>query len=216
MDLFQLPKETVHGKVIPKNAFDKFTNSKQKKLLSTYIKRITWTHKLSTETTNLPSKEINEIQLFLIELKIKDDLENILSMINRSIPYHIISILSFEKEIKISTIAKHNHPSKPNQSVLDCEFSTDWFELGNKNMEITLRESLEETFITFCSQITGRKYSKSDYPTFIAKEINIMEVKIRIKRLKSKIKSVKQFNQKVELNMELNEMLSTLKELVDN
>jgi len=69
MELLKLPINTQVNRVIPKNTFDSFTNTKQKKLFTDKILRIIWTHKLSKLTTNLPSKEIQEIQIFKVELK---------------------------------------------------------------------------------------------------------------------------------------------------
>ena len=50
MSFFNLPKQTQVNKSIPKNAFDSYINSKQKKLFVDIIERIRWTNKLSVET----------------------------------------------------------------------------------------------------------------------------------------------------------------------
>jgi len=215
MSIFQLPKETIYGRVIPKNAFDQFTNSKQKKTLSTLVKRITWTHKLSTETTNLPSTEIKEIQIFSVELKTKGDLTKILEMIDRSIPYQIIFIQSFETQIKISTALKHLHPSKLNQAIVDATLSTDWIEKETNPIDLVLKGSLEQTYISFCHQVAGRKYSVKDYAEFVSRELKIKELESRIKRLKGRVSAAKQFNEKVALNMELNGVVGELAVLLE-
>ena len=67
MGFFNLPARTNVGRVVPKNAFDKFTNTKQKKLFTDSIQRISWTHKLSADTANLDAKDIQEIQVFKID-----------------------------------------------------------------------------------------------------------------------------------------------------
>ena len=86
MDFFDLPKRTKVGRVIPKNHFDTYTNSKQKKQFTDYILRITWTNKLSSEIINLDFKEIREIEVFKVELKEKIDIPGILEIINKTIP----------------------------------------------------------------------------------------------------------------------------------
>jgi hypothetical protein len=96
MEIFKLPASTTVQKVIPKNAFDAYTRSKQKKLFTDLVSRITWTHKLSAETTNLRAYDINEIQIFRIELKVKNDIKPVLEVIDKAIPYHIIFVIEHE------------------------------------------------------------------------------------------------------------------------
>src|SRR5690554_4426911 len=107
MELFNLPNTTKVNKVIPKNTFDSYTTTKHKKFLSELVYRIVWAHKISSETTNLCAKEIKEIQVFKIELKSKQDIQPILDMIDKSIPYSIIFIVEFEGLICLSTSSKH-------------------------------------------------------------------------------------------------------------
>jgi hypothetical protein len=71
MGYFNLPFNTVVQHIIPKNSFDSFTDSKQKEMFTKGIAKIVWSNKLSAETRNLQGKEIQEIQIFTIELKNK-------------------------------------------------------------------------------------------------------------------------------------------------
>ena len=73
MNFFNLPHQTIVAKNVPKNAFDIYTNSQQKKLFVDVVEKIKWTNKLSKETINLEGKEINEIQIFQIELRKKEN-----------------------------------------------------------------------------------------------------------------------------------------------
>lgn len=203
MIIFDLPKRTALGRVIPKNAFDKFTNSKQKKAMSAFIKRITWQHKISTTTTNLPSKKIEEIQVFLIELKSKHDLKSILEIINKVITYHIIFILKYDEEIRISTAAKHLHPHKKNEAVIDCIFQTNWFQLSKNDINLNLKESLEVTYIDLCSQISSYSFTQKNYSNFVEKAIQLKSLESQIQQLEKQIQKEQQFNLKVELNIKL-------------
>ena len=214
MDLFNLPKSTEFGRVIPKNAFDEYTNTKQKKLIADSILRITWTHKLSQDTTNLNTKELKEIQIFFIELKLKTDLKRILEIINKAIPYHIIFVLRSEDEYLISTSAKHDHISKLNESVIDCTFRTSWIERSQFNVPLVLTESLDHTFIRFCNQITARAIEYSSYAEFVEQESRIREIESKIRTITSQVKKEKQFNKKVNLNMELSDLKSQLQSIL--
>jgi hypothetical protein len=52
---------------------------------------------------NLEAKDINEIQVFRIELKAKEDIKTVLDIIDKSIPYNIIFVVQFESSVYIST-----------------------------------------------------------------------------------------------------------------
>lgn len=119
MELFNLPHTAKVNRVIPKNAFDAYTNSKQKKLFTDLILRITWQQKLSPDTVNLEAKEILEIQIFKIELKVREEIQSLLDIINKAIPYNIIFIVEESDAIYLSTSTKHPHPVNADNSVID-------------------------------------------------------------------------------------------------
>ena len=215
MRLFNLPKSTEVGRVVPKNAFEEYINSKQRKVISDSIKRITWTHKLSRDTTNLNAIEINEIQFFLIELKLKTDLKKILHIIDRSIPYHIIFILYFGEEIFISTSAKHDHITKLNGSVIDCTFRVGWIKDSIFDIPFILKDSLDYSYMNFCCRITNREIDYNSYSHFVKKESKIIELEKNINTVQRQIKKEKQFNRKVELNMELKQLHNNLREIIE-
>lgn len=204
MDFFSLPQRTKVGRVVPKNAFDEYTNTKQKKLFTNLIQRITWTHKLSTDTINLEAKEIQEIQVFKIELKQKSFIPKILDVINKSIPYHIVFWVEYDQEVYLSTAKKHPHPTNENIAVIDWTFSTDWFNKYKNVYTFNLKESLDTVFKDLCVQITGNPdLSKMEMDAILQNQQKIDQLKKEIKRLKSAISKCSQFNEKVDLNLKL-------------
>jgi hypothetical protein len=199
-----LPDRTKFDKIIPKNAFDKYLNTKEKGLFTDFIKRITWTNKISTKTTNLKSKDIKEIQVFKIELKKSGEVVKILDLIDKSIPYHIIFWVEFEGKAFVSTSSKHQHPTNPDNAVIDWTFKTDFFAIENCNYKFDLKISLDETYKTFCQCLTGDEgFKGKSISEIITQEKGVEKLEKKIKLLKTKIKSCKQFNKKVELNEEL-------------
>jgi hypothetical protein len=214
MNFFNLPGSTKFGRVVPKNAFDEYTNSKQKKLLTDCIQRITWTHKLSTDTLNLESKEIEEIQVFKVELKQKSDILKILEIINKSIPYHIVFWVEYEQEAYISTASKHSHPTNKNIAVIDWTFTTDWFIKDSTPISFNLKGTLDAIFKDLCVQISGKpELSKLPMATILQNQQEIDRLKKEIVRMKSAISKSNQFNKKVELNLKLKEAEKKLKSL---
>tara|TARA_R110002051_G_scaffold218481_1_gene282333 strand:- start:4874 stop:5533 length:660 start_codon:yes stop_codon:yes gene_type:complete len=212
INYFELPSSTLVNKVIPKNAFDNYTNTRQKKLFTDRVHRITWTNKISSETTNLPFKEVQEIQLFKLELKLKEDINTILEIIDKAIPYPIIFSIYYEDEMYLSTSTKHPHPTNENNAVIDWRFKTDWFKQGTNDYSINLKTDLDWVIKDFSLQISGKSaLLKESMATIVQNEQQITVLKKEIEKLKSKISRTRQFNEKVELNLQLKEKEDELK-----
>lgn len=204
MDFINLPARTKVGRVVPKNAFDEYTNTKQKKLFTDCIQRITWTHKLSADTVNLDSKDIQEIQVFKIELKQKSDISKILEIINKSIPYHIVFWVEHDQEAYISTASKHTHPTNNDIAVIDWTFTSDWFDKNDNSYAFNLKGSLDAVFKDICVQLTGQpELSNQSLDSILKNQQEVDRLKKEISRFKSAISRSKQFNEKVELNLKL-------------
>ncbi len=210
--MFNLPATTDVYRVIPKSAFTAYINTKQKKMLSTLVAKITWQHKLSPETTNLNAFEIKEIQIFKIELKSKQEIQPILEIIDKAIPYHIIFIIAFEEQVYLSTSAKHSHPLNENNAVVDWTFKTAWFAKSENKYPLLLRKNLDATYRDFCNQLSIRpeRKEKSLYKLIqYNKQIDALQKEIA--KLKFAIAKCVQFNKKVELNLQLKKMEKQLK-----
>ncbi|UOE37468.1 DUF4391 domain-containing protein [Chryseobacterium oryzae] len=211
--MFDLPKSTVVKKVIPKNAFDAYTNSKQKKIISEKILRITWANKLSQDTINLTGKDIQEIQIFEIDLKEKLYIKDLLLIIDKAIPYQIIFQVKFNNEFYISTSAKHSHPTNDDNAVVDYTFSTDWNDENELYPYIELKNNLDWVYKKFCEQINDlfQETNSLDELIFLNREHDLITRKIA--QLKTSIANCQQFNRKVELNLKLKQLEKKLLEL---
>lgn len=214
MQIFELPKHTIVNKVIPKNSFDKYTNTKQKKLFVDVVERIKWLHKLSKETINLAGKDVVEIQIFEIELRKKEKIEMLLDLIDKSIPYQIIFIIRFEKQFLLSATQKHPHPTNDNQAVIDWSFRSEWIQEKSNCYKLNLKGSLDDIFNDLCFQISGKE--KMSITELIKHEEEIKNLKDEAARIESAIKKAKQFNEKVELNLRLQEINYKLTLLIVN
>ncbi len=206
----QLPTKTVVNRIVPKNAFDTYTNTNQKKQMVNLIERIRWTNKLSLETINLSGKEITEIQIFEIELRKKENVSSILQIIDKAIPYYIIFQLRYADKILISTSKKHQHPGDENTAVVDWTFSTDWFDNKSNRYALKLERSLDHIFLDFCRQLSGRYNNARSINDLISFESKYSELNKAIIKIKSNIASCRQFNKKVELNTELNKKMKEI------
>ncbi|MFL1013261.1 DUF4391 domain-containing protein [Flavisericum labens] len=214
MEFLNLPPSTKVNRFIPKNAFDKYTSARQKKLFVEKVSKITWLNKLSKETVNLEAKEIQEIQIFKVELKAKEDIKEVLEVIDKSIPYPIIFLVQYDEQFYFSCSSKHPHPIAEDNSVIDWTFISSWQGINEKTYLLNLRTSLDWVFKDFCVQLSGKEnLKKSSLETLVSYQKQVDIVEKDISKLKSAISRMKQFNKKVELNNELNDKLRELEKL---
>ena len=204
MNLFNLPDSTKVEKIIPKNAFDAYTNAKQKKLFADLVSRITWLNKVSPETINLAGKEVKEIQIFFIELKAKKEIQLLLDIIDKAIPYQIIFIVNYSDIVYLSTSAKHVHAINENNAVIDWTFKTSWFSANENKYIIHLTKNIDAVYSDFCFQLSDKVNAKNKkLQELITDEKQINSLRKDILKLKANIGKCKQFKQKVELNLQL-------------
>lgn len=204
--MFNLPISTEVKKIIPKNSFDSYITNKQKKEFSVYISKITWINKLSFETINLQGKEIEEIQIFTIELKEKNNIKKLLDVIDKTIPYTIIFIITFNDEFYVSTSPKHSNPNNPDHAVIDYTFTTEWSLKSDFNFIINLKNSLDWLYKDFCEQFKLNVVGSKTIQHLVESQKELDIIKRDINKLKLAITNSKQFNKKVALNLKLKEL----------
>ncbi|MCT4697572.1 DUF4391 domain-containing protein [Tenacibaculum haliotis] len=206
MSFFQLPIQTKKDKSIPKNAFYAYATAKQKQLFVDVVDKIRWQNKLATDTINLEGIEVQEIQIFEIKLKQRKNIESVLPIIEKAIPYHIIFIISFNDEVMLYTSQKHAHPVNENNAVVDWVFKTDWFSSEKEKYQLDLKVSLDKIFEDFCFKISNNSSinSEENLKALIEKEQKIEELRNQISKIETQIKRTKQFNKKQPLNSNLN------------
>ena len=201
-----LPSQTVFNRVVPKNSFYQGLKARQKQDFVDLVERIRWQHKLAQETINLPGVEWEEIQVFTIELKRQSNIDKLLEIIDKLIPYLIIFQVNFEDQCYLSAAIKHRHPTDEARTVIDARFSTDWMAKDHSaEYKLDLKRNLDYVFSDFCQQLgkIERKPAQELSGQALAEYQNKKaKLEREIEQLKKKIKKCKQFNIRVELNME--------------
>lgn len=219
MSMFGLPKSTVVNRFLPKNSFDSYTNTRQKKKFSDLVQRITWLNKLAKETINLGGKDVIEIQVFGVELKNKKKIEDLLLIIDRAIPYNIVFVISFKDELYLSAAVKHAHPLNPNKAVVDYTFESNWMKQEELTYKFVLRNSLDDVFNHFCKQIDSHQTAEGDAVTqkdikeVIKQRQEIEQLERTLNLLKLQIRNAPQFNIQVELNQKRHKVQQKLDKL---
>lgn len=214
MEFFDLPHSTIIRRFVAKSLFDSVTNTKQKAMFTNDIAKIMWCNTLSSETTNLPHNEIEEIQIFSIELKEKKEIKSILEIIDKTIPYHIIFIVSFADEVYLSASAKHPSPLNNDKSVIDWTYTSPWLKKTENTYRIKLMKDIDTVFFDFCRQLSPQSNSSiKNISDLTAYNSRVSALSKEIEQLKKKVLSCPQFNKKVELNLKLKELEQELKTL---
>lgn len=216
MEIFDLPIKTKVEKTIPKNAFDQYTSAKQKKMFTDLVEKIRWVNKLSKETLNLIGTDIKEIQIFSIDLKDVHGIDELLHIIDKSIPYPIIFCLYHKDKVRFSASQKHEHPVNPDNAVIDWTFSSDWLEQAHVPFQINLKRGLDFIFFDFCQQLSKWSGKVKNLTELIAFEQRFNDINTSIRKLEASIAKCKQFNKKVELNVELQKMKAELLSIDSN
>jgi hypothetical protein len=215
MEVFKIPNTAKVQRVIPKNTFDAYVNTKQKKLFTDLIARITWLYKLSPDTVNLEAKGISEIQIFKVELKVNEEVQPVLDAIDKSIPYRIIFIVEYEGKVFLSTSVKHLHPVNVDNAVIDWTFKSSWFLPSANKYRIHLRKDLDAVYEDFCNQLSGNpNMVNRSLQELVEYSKQLHTLKKEIAQLQKSIRNSKQFNSKVELNLLLQRRTRELKALM--
>ncbi|WP_028524495.1 DUF4391 domain-containing protein [Runella limosa] len=216
MSYFKLPETTKVERIIPKNSFDAYINAKQKKKFVDLIERIRWANKLSFETINLSGEEIQEIQVFTLELRARDGFDEILDIINKAIPYPIIFFVEYKEQFLISACRKHPHPLNEDNTIIDWVFKSDWIAFNNSPFELRLKKNLDFVYFDLCRQLARKSEKIKSLAELCEHEQKIKQLTSAIHKLETTISKSKQFNRKVELNLELQSMKKALGLLVEN
>jgi len=203
MIIFELPQSTFVNRIIPKNAFESFTNQKQKRIFIDDIDKIKWVNKIAKDTVNLEGKDVQEIQVFDIQLKKTDNIKDILEVIDKAIPYQIVFVLTFGDELMISTAKKHIHPTNEDKSIIDWIFSTKWFAVSEQKYQFNLKQNLDFVYADFCQQLTEIKQENKSIDEIVKFNAQIKDLERQIQQLENKIKKEKQFNIRLSLHLEL-------------
>jgi hypothetical protein len=206
--VLNFPKTTEFNKKIPKQKFYnklKVSNALEQQFVKE-IETIYWKNKLSAETLNVSAgKSVIEIEVIEINLKEKNIGKNIIEIIDREIPYHIVFILRFKDFAQIYISFKEDSKNRENKFKINSYFKTEWINYGELLLEIT-GLNLDKIYENFISQVAGDRLQMKD-----GKDIKeaILEVKEKerleaiIINLENKIKNEKQYNLQVKLAGEL-------------
>lgn len=196
--MFTLPVSTKVDRFIPKTKFyervqistatrDEFTG---------VIGRITWLHKISPATMNVPATATaEELQVFLVELKSKTIPLKALSTIDKTIPYPILFVLTCGDDI--CYVIQHKLESRRRY------YKTEWNQLPTLSFTGTNLEAVYQRIVTSFIALDDDEVSSKSFEEIITTNTQREQLQKDIRALENKIRSERQFSKKVDLNTEL-------------
>ena len=207
-----LPKTTEFNKRIPKQKFyeNLSVTPATKKAFTEQIKIIYWRNKLAATTLNLaPGEQVTEIEVFEIKLNSPDLDENLLRLIDREIPYHILFLLEYDGKYQAAVGYKEAAGSGKAAFKVDRYYRTEW--LAEEELPLQLKGlTIDAVYENFIRQIAGDSLSGGENTTLrenVEQQKQREQLEKQIAALEAKMKKEKQLNRKMELKAEIKALI---------
>ncbi len=154
--MFNIPDRALLNRRIPKVKFYRQIkiDAKLERKFIDEIETINWKYKLSKETTNLEStEEIEEIQIFEINLKNKYISREVLENIDRVIPYPILFVLKYDDYIKLTIAHKERNKIDENKMVVHNYYESGWMKKCKMDVSVLKGLSLKDVYDNLIRQL---------------------------------------------------------------
>ena len=215
-----LPKTTEFNRRIPKQKFYEnlsITPALRRSFIDD-VRGIYWRNKLSVTTLNLAAgSSVTEIEVFEIQLNARSIDEAVLRQIDREIPYHILFLLSYEKQYQAWIGYKEAAASGNQAFKVSQYYHTDWLDeaqlplqLDGLNLDTVYENFVRQIRNSVESEVWRVELSVSEN---VALDQKRQQLEKQIAALEKKIRREKQFNKQVEMNAELKRLKKKLEEL---
>ena len=153
-----LPKSTEYGRRIPKHKFYEniAVTPALRKAFSEQIEAIYWRNKIAPSTVNLAEgAEVTEIEIFEIKLRAAELDENVLRLIDRAVPYHIIFILEHEGRYRAAAGYKEATATGASHFKVSQYYYTGWTD-GAESLPLCLEGlTMDAAYENFVRQTAG-------------------------------------------------------------
>jgi len=224
----------VGRKLFKKQFLENFSlNSNEKKILSDDIESITLEYLLNKDNINIlpfidEENDYSEVAFIKVEIHNQSKLKQI-STIVQNIPYPLIVFIVNNNSLCINISPKRINKADSSKLVVVENYFTKWIDLDSMNeLETEFIESLNihkhpfTDFLSFYNSYTDKiiAFNASEYSGMLnattqTKELleEITNTETKIVELKNKIKKETNFNDKVNLNVELKKLNDKLEKL---
>ena len=216
MKLYQFPQQAKVDRIIPKNKFYEQgkANGKIEQLFVNQVESIRWAYKLAASTIHLEDQDdLKEIQIFQVRRRVENLDISILSFIDKLILTPIIFEVVYRDKVKVVATYKRLNQADKSKAVIGQYYASEW--LGDHNRaELPLYLKLSDLYEHFIEQLLPLAVSREQHQD---RESISLEIKLQkaqqlegllkqFDQLKAKLRNEKQFNRRVELNKQLQDL----------
>ena len=213
MKLYKFPQQAKLDRLIPKNKFYEQgkANIKIEQLFVNQVENIRWAYKLASSTIHLQDQEdLKEIQIFRVKSRVEDLDVSILSFIDKLILTPIIFEVVYQDKVKVVATYKRLNQADKTKMVIGQYYASEWLE-DHDRVELPIYLKLADLYEHFIAQIlpiTSSEDSGDDDESVsielkLQKAQQLESLQKQLDKLKSKLRNEKQFNRRVELNKQL-------------
>ncbi|MDL2196187.1 MULTISPECIES: DUF4391 domain-containing protein [Shewanella] len=217
----KIPKETIYQQASPTHAV--------KQLFVSQVEHITWRYKLSAETLNVAaSEQVLEIQVFDIQLKANCDAldRQVLETLDKAIPSNIFYRIfnANERRPQLQCVMAYKRANKRDTDVMVVQdyFSSDWTTVPVVGSDSEATQKLP-VVLNMAGLYTGLLRSLLPVPARPGEKIDEQLIRVselsalngKLTQLQGKQRKEKQFNRKVELNSQINQLKQQIRSLQD-
>ena len=226
MKLYKFPPQAKVDRLIPKNKFYEQgkANTKIEQLFVNQVENIRWAYKLASSTIHLQDQEdLKEIQIFRVKSRVEDLDVSILSFIDKLILTPIIFEVVYQDKVKVVATYKRLNQADKTKAVIGQYYASEWLE-DHDRIELPLYLKLADLYEHFIAQIlpiaSSKDQENDDESVSIELQLQkaqqLENLQKQLDKLKSKLRTEKQFNRKVELNNQIRLLGAQLDKLRNN
>lgn len=207
--LYQYPAKTQLGRVVAKQRILEHVRAtaKLRERLRDEVAQITWQAKLAHSTLNLlGTKEVPELQVFVITLKGDDLHRDVLRAIDRAIPFPILFELHGARGIRVTAAYKRPSQADPGKWVFvdDHYASSDWLPAETPRQPLPTAIDLKQLYQQMLRSLLPAPARPGEaLPDQLERLKAVESLKKDANKLEKRLRNEKQFNHKVDLNTKL-------------
>lgn len=215
--LYRWPAAAKFGRVVPKTKFYEnasISTTLREKFVSE-VQRITWAYKLADATIHLHGDNtVPEIQVFAIEAKDDDVSDDVITAIDRAVPFPIIFEIS-RATGSTRMVASHKQLGSATPR-LSAYFTTEWHRASAPRAPLPPALDLPGLYAGLLTSILPiATRPGEDVSAATGRMDRAQKMERDIAALEKKLRTEPQFNRKVELRRQLRARMAELALLID-
>ncbi|WP_305420334.1 DUF4391 domain-containing protein [Photobacterium leiognathi] len=215
----KIPKETIYQQASPTHAV--------RQLFVSQVEHITWRYKLSADTLNVAANgDVPEIQVFDIQLKADCDAldRQVLETLDKAIPSNIFYRIfnANERRPQLQCVMAYKRANKRDTDVMVVQdyFSSEWTALpvvesvteATQKLPVVLNMAgLYTELLRSLLPVPARSGERIDEQLSRISELSALHGKLT--QLQGQQRKEKQFNRKVEMNSQINQLKQQIRSL---